>query len=189
MKKMQLNDEQYEKAARWLDAGEADRGGLAGRVEGEVAEEIVRDEARLARVLDVGAPPAALAQARARMLAELAKPWWRTRWVGRAAAIAAVAAIVAVAMVRIPPARVNEQPATADISAETMGRTMAEAAESDVMGLLADELTNIEATSLVAVDDATLEMRIDAVGNDLLEGTLIDDTTTWLLDDEQGLSS
>ena len=185
---MKLNDEQYEQVAQWLDAAEAGRPSLDA-AQRAAADEIARYEADLAGALHVDAPPDALAKARARMLAELARPWWRTRWGARAAAAAAIVAIVTTAALLAPrtPPIVPNKP-VADISAEVMGQMMAETIEPDVMDLLADELASIEAAPFIAMDDGALEMRIDAIEDDLLEGTLIDDTTTWLLDDE-GLSS
>jgi len=186
---MQLNDEQYEPIAQWLDAAEADRSALSD-AQRAVAEEVVGDEAHLAGALHVQAPPASLARARARMMAELARPWWRTRWAIRAAAAAAVVAIIVFAALlapRTPPA-VEEPVSPAVVSAEFVGETMAEAAEADLTALLTDELVSIEAATFAAIEDMTLELRIDALEDDLLEDILIDDPTIWPLDDD-GLSS
>lgn len=185
---MQLNDKQYEQLANWLDADEANKPDISDDLR-MVAGEILADQAAMGNTLDVAAPVAAADRARSRMMAELARPQRRVRWITRAAGVAAVVAIIAVASFMLPLTRTmpKDTPPLVELSAETIGQTMAQATEADVVDLLADELADIQ-TSDYALLDTTLEIQLDAVDDALLDSAIIDDVATWLLD-EDGLPS
>lgn len=92
---MKISREQYERVARHLDGGDIRLDGA----ERKLSDQIRRDE-RLLGVLDVEPPARAMARARRRMIAALARPGGRLRWLRYVVGIesAAVAALLLVAV-------------------------------------------------------------------------------------------
>ena len=137
---MTLNEEQYERA----ELTDSQR---------EQAEQIRRDEAALAGMLDCETPRAAIDRARRRMLAELARPGRRRAVrIGAVAAAAAAAAIVLV--VTLFPARGPDT-------------TLPLATDPDLPGLSIDTLI-AEALKTGSADLDLLASQIDALEADIM---------------------
>jgi hypothetical protein len=153
---MEMNDEQLDRIARWLD-GES----FKLTVEEEAfIEELHGDEAVLASKLDVGVPPAVLARAHRRMLAAMAEP--RVHW-GRVARYFAVSATAAAAVLLLClmylPGRVTAPVSAADNSA--MAASADESAADEDINQLTDQVDDFKTDLVVVVPASSVDMQID----------------------------
>jgi len=154
-----LNEEQYERIARWLDGEDLE----LSAAERGAAEEIRRAEAGLAQALKVSAPPAAINRARRRIIAAMAHPRVRLWRVGAFAAASAAAAVLLTVLLwhaRQQPAQPTPLPRQVKIDA-TFLKALEEAADGDEIDLIKQELDEIAADVALVTGPPAMELRID----------------------------
>lgn len=146
-----------------------------GEDELAAAAEVLRDEARLAGGLDVAVPPEAMARARRRMVAALARPRrpakrWRHYGI-RAAAAAAAAVLLAVIIYTHGPTVVTERPAppgaAAGLSLNAWIGVVEESAAADEIDMIGRELDELEADLVLFESPAPVELELDAMEKDI----------------------
>ncbi len=171
---MQLNEQQYERIAQWLDGADVE----LTPAEFSAAEEIRQGEANLAKALNAGAPAAAMARAKRRTLAALASPTQRSFWIRRltAGAAAAIVLIAAMWMFSLPSSQ--PQPPGETIPLAKMLDDMENPTEVGLIDLLVEELEDLEAEMAVSIDTGMVDMDIDAVET-ILEDILFDESAPW----------
>ena len=145
---MPSNNQRYDRLARWLD-GEDISLSDAERAE---LEQFQRAEGRLAAMLDVRVPPGAMARARRRMVAELARPRRWARRLGVAAAIAAAAAIVVGVAVRWPADSPRPDGAAASVPLNVLVDVLRQSDRHEDLELLADQIDEL-AMEVAIFDD------------------------------------
>lgn len=153
---MQVYDADYERIACWLD-GEAVELTAAERA---VADEIRRDELLLDAPMD-GRSHEAMARARRRLSAELARPRRRKLVLAALTGVEA-AAVAALLVMALTIHTVSNGPGPASImSLETFVRVTAQTDGPEEMDLIEDELDRLRAELLVELpeddSDAALE--------------------------------
>ena len=183
---MTMNDEQYQRIARWLDGADV----LLSEAELAAADEIVRGERTLAPLMPADVPHEVLARASRRMTAELLRPA-RRLWIRRAAAAAAAAAAIIVLAILLnqgtpPPAKLpTRAPGVemADMPIETLVEQMEAATRPGVVvELLAGELRSIEADMLVTAEMGGVDLKINAM-EDEFDDILLNPAAPWSFDD------
>lgn len=167
-----LNEEQYERVARHLDGAHEP----LSPAEEAAATEVRRDELLLVGRLDVTVPPEAMARARRRLVAALARPARRpTRWHHygiRAAVGVAAAGLLAVVLFRPPPRHdTAEAPGlrAPGVSLNTWYGAMRESATDDEIDLIGRELDELEAEMIVSQPLSHVELELDAIEQDIEE--------------------
>jgi len=160
-----LEQEQYERIARWLDGENV----KLTPAEMQAAEEIRRDESRLSAMLQTAAPAASRDRARRRLVAAAARPrvtWWHA---GAAAAAAAAVVLVALAVwkTRPGPERIVQPPPAAQPAPEQLDLhayvALRSADETDEIDILTYECEDIAAEMAWAAVPSHLEFRIEAL--------------------------
>ena len=173
---MSIDGQQYERVARYLD-GQDERLSASER---ELAERIRRDEQTLIG-LEVAAPRRAMARARRRMVAALARPGGRLWWLRPvvAAEAAAVAALLLVALTLAMLSRDTVRPVE---RGEVPTSVLAASAESSAAGdldVLEGALDEFEADIVALLAPSQTDVEIEALEEDVRE-FLIDGTQdTW----------
>ena len=183
---MPLNEEQYERIARWLDGEPIE----LSEVERAVAEEIRRDEAFVASLAPVQAPTTALDRARRRMTAELARPSHRTNWVGRfavAAAAVAIAVLAAWMLMSDPGTKktpiAKPGPENGEVPFEVVLEHMDDDTQLDEIDVLGDELAELRADIFLTMDEPEIDTEINALESEL-ENVLLNGTGDWLWEED-----
>jgi len=172
-----LDEKQYERIARSLDGEDVE---LIG-AERQAADEIRRAEAELSAAMDASATPARLRRARRRMIAALEHPRLRLRRIGTVAAVAAAAAAVLVLILWQPGAAPSPQPPVRVQAAPSFDSVLAaleETAREDEFDLIQYELDDLAAGAPSGAAWPALELRIEAIENDLWDFNL-DDFPTY----------
>jgi hypothetical protein len=147
---MELNEQHFERLARWLDGQELD---LTGS-ERAAAEDIRRLEAAAGTLLDAAPPPESLARVRQRMLGALAGRRQRTlRWAGVIGAAAAILLVVS--------PRPGARPGDARMPTAPLLADVPEAPSQGEIDLLDKEAQDLEAqlmtSTLPGPEDVVLE--------------------------------
>lgn len=137
---MQLSQREYERIARWLD-GEAIELTAAERA---AAEQVRRDERALRPFLAVRVPATAMAKARRRLLAELARPRRGIRWIRYLAASvsSAAVALIAVGLMRqAAPPRGPLPPVPLSVYVDALDMSLARTVAYDLLNEELKDLT------------------------------------------------
>ena len=176
---MELNEEQYERVALWLDGQDVS----LSEAEKIVADQMRRDEASLAGLADLEVPPAVVQKARQQIVAELIRP---KRWVAIAYRLAA-AAIVIVAVVWMLS---NRKPTTISpqIPIDIALQEMEYSTDAGMVEFLADEIQAFRAELFMAQDNYVMDLQINAMEKEL-EDIWINGTSIWLLEEEEDIQS
>ena len=173
---MRISREHYERVARYLD-GEDVR---LDEAERELSEQIRRDE-RLLAALDVGLPAPAAARARRRMVAALARPGGRVRWLRWVVGVeaAAVAALLLVAVTLAIVSRGPEGPrAPVVVPTSVLIASTEFSAQSD-LDILARQLDELEAELATSVPISDGDVEIDSLERDVQDFLLNGGRDPW----------
>jgi hypothetical protein len=185
---MANNEEQFERVGRWLDGEPIE----LTQPEKALADEIRRDEAGARLLLAAPAPREAIDRVHRRMLAELARPVHRTKWIRYAAgAVAAVAGAVLVAGSFLgwfgranpsePSAPVTKAP-SGEVPIEVIVEKMTEPSRNLDLEVLAKQVDELNADMAVSMlSPSASELQVDALQHEIDEFWL-DDTVSWPLD-------
>lgn len=137
---MQLSQHEYERIARRLDGEAVD----LTAAERAAAEEILRDERALRPALAVCAPSEAMAKARRRLTAELARPAHGIRWIRYLAASVSSAAIALIAvglMRQIAPPFGPRPPVPLSVYVDALDMSLASTVAYDLLNAELKDLT------------------------------------------------
>jgi hypothetical protein len=165
---MTLNEQQYERIARWLD-GEALQ--LTAE-EMSAALEVRAGEAGLAGMLaDVIVPPGAMARANRRLVAATAGAWRRVavRWCVGAASVAA-AAIIAVTVLlhnNPTPIRPDRPLVAAAVPYDVWVGSMEPSAAGTELTVVGDELDRLQAELETPRSAMPVDRQIDSIQQDI----------------------
>ena len=176
---MSLTEEQYERIALWLDGRDV----TLDEAERAAADQIRRDEAMLGRRLGAEAPPQALRRAANRMTAELARPRRQTIWVGRFAAAAAAAVLIALIIWTSPKDRTDPPVGQQMVPIEVVLDEMQNAAEAGAIDLVADELDALESEIVATLDQDVADLEIRAIESDI-EDVLSENAASWPVEED-----
>ncbi len=171
MRKMKLNERQYERVGRYLDGEQIE----LSADERTVADEIRRMEAPLPAMLEAQPSHRAIDRARRRMLSELLRPGRRTRRIiwPAAAAAAVLIAVTAVLVWRPDP---PETPPLVTI--EEVAGIYAGSDENVDLDLIAEELHAMEAEIVVSTPTGTLDAELYDL-QETLDTFWLEEATTW----------
>jgi anti-sigma-K factor RskA len=173
-----LNEEQYERVARWLDGEKV----KLTPPEQDATEEICRAEADLASALDAASRQASMDRARRRLAAALARPQLRLWRIG---ALAAAAAAVVLAAVLWHPT--GQPPATAPQLTPQVQRGQADGAylaaleyfaADDELDIVKHDLDDLAADLALAAAPRAIDLKMEAIEKDIDE-FLFEDTPAY----------
>jgi hypothetical protein len=163
---MELNSEQYERIARWLDGEGVALSGEELAAAGEVrsGEAVLR-----ARLGEAAVPARAMARARRRLRAAAAgRPAVRGRFIGVAAAGAALAASIVVAWaLRAGGPAPLPQPGGGAVPVAVWLGAMEVPPGGEAIHLLAGELDRFEAELAISRTPATVDWQLDTVQQEI----------------------
>ncbi|MCK4602047.1 MAG: hypothetical protein KAU28_06250 [Phycisphaerae bacterium] len=158
---MNINDEQYERVARYLDGRKVS----LNRQEQAIAEDIRRDERFAGALFDVQVPDETMNCVRRRVIAELLRPrrWLRVAGYVLVATAAAAAVLLAVAVLWDSPPRQDSQPL-----AEIPDRVIFSHTASDHdLELLDEQIAELEANFAFSLPPELLDLEVDELQREL----------------------
>lgn len=179
---MQLNEEQYERIAQWLDGRDIN----LSDIEREAAEEIRRDEKLMGDIMTVDAPAEAFVRAQQRMSAELAKPVIRIIPLRRIAAAAAIILIAAGVWLVSQPGDTTLSGYSSKAPISAIIDEMLEVTDDDTIALVTDEVAQLRTELVVSPDYTMMDLEINAI-EDEIKDVFLEDVPGWEL--EEGLWS
>ncbi|HUS48147.1 MAG TPA: hypothetical protein VM098_08505 [Phycisphaerae bacterium] len=165
-----LNEEQYERVARWLDGEKV----KLTPPEQDATEEICRTEADLASALDAASRQASMDRARRRLAAALARPQLRLWRIG-ALATAAAAAVVLAAVLWHPT---GQPPVTAPQLTLQVQQVQANGAylaaleyfaADDELDMVKHDLDDLAADMALAAAPRAIDLKMEAIEKDIDE--------------------
>lgn len=173
---MQISKEQYERAARHLDGGDIRLDGAERKLSGQIR----RDE-RLLGALDVGLPVRAMARARRRMIAALARPGDRLRWlryvVGIEAAAVAALLLVAITLASISTGLVDQRGPVVVPTSVFIAST--ESSAQGDLEVLARQIDELEAEIVASVPINYGDLEIELLERDIQDFLMNGGQDTW----------
>ena len=172
--RMELNERQYERVGRRLDGEQID----LTPDELNAAAEIRRMETLLSAMLHAPDSRMAIERARRKMLGELGRPKWRTRWVLVPAAAAAI--LVAITAIWLWPRDTNVPPPP--VAGDEVAEIYAHLDENVDLDLIGEELQALEAEMIVSVPAATLDAELQDL-EETLDTFWLEEAPIWV-DDE-----
>lgn len=170
MRKMELNERQYERVGRYLDGEQIE----LTADERTVADEIRRMEAPLPAMLEAQPSGKAIDRARRRMLSELLRPGRRTLRIIWPAAAAVV--LIAVTAVWVWRSHTTEAPPL--ISIDEVAGIYARPDENVDLDLIAEELHAMEAEIVVSTPIGTLDAELHDL-EETLDTFWLEEATIW----------
>lgn len=167
---MNMNEQQYERIARWLDGEAVD----LTAAEQAVAQELRRDEAAIAEAMtDVKTPLAAMARARRRMTAAAGGRRVLHLAFGAVGAAAAAAIVLAATMLWTPtpaagPVAGNGGAAnSADVPPEVWVGAMAPSAQMETMSALGDAIDRLASEVAISTPALPVDHEMDSIQDEL----------------------
>ncbi len=173
---MKINKEQYERIARHLDGGDIRLDGA----ERKLSDQIRRDELLLG-ALDVGPPARAMARARRRMIAAVARPGGRMRWlryvVGIEAAAVAALLLVAVTLAMVSTGTVG--PRTPVVVPTSVFVASTESLAQGDLEVLARQIDELEAEIVASLPISYGDLEIELLEREVQDFLMNGDQDTW----------
>lgn len=173
---MKISKEQYERIAQHLDGGDIRLDGA----ERKLSDQIRRDE-QLLGALDVVPPARAMARAQRRMIAALARPGGRMRWlryvVGIEAAAVAALLLVAITLASISTDLVDQRGPVVVPTSVFVAST--ESLAQGDLEVLARQIDELEAEIAASLPINHGDVEIDLLERDIQDFLMNGEQDTW----------